>query len=721
MRRRTVRVLGLVLVLLVWLVVAAWGGVAQGELSQVQENDDAAFLPESAESTRAAHLAEEFTGEQTLPALVVVRPEDGGKLDRSELEILDRLASTASQLELPNGRRLSDVARAPVVAVPAPDGAAALLTVALDGAQVDEVVGPEDEQLGAVVVDELRALTDEELSGTGLQAWVTGPAGFVADLGSAFGSIDTVLLAVALSVVLVILLLVYRSPLLPFTVLLTSVLGLCAAALVVKNLAERDVLLLNGQSQGILSILVVGAATDYSLLLIARYREELESGADPTSAMRAAWRASLEPILASAGTVVAGLLCLLLSDLRSNSGLGPVAAIGICCAVLSALTLLPALLLAAGRRSTVLFWPRVPGRAGNRRNDSRLWPKVADAVGARPRRVWVTTAVVLLGAAAFAPTFQAEGTSESDIFLNDVESVAGETVLAEHFDAGSVQPALVIGDAEKAGELRTAAGDVDGVRSAEVVTAEDGAPLTVDGRVQVEVALAAPAESNEAVESVDGLREAVHAADPQALVGGAAAERLDTIEAGERDLRTIVPLVLAAIAVLLALLLRAIVAPLVVLVANLLSFGATMGLSAVVFHQVLDLPGADPSVPLYGFVFLVALGIDYSIFLMTRVREESFRLGTRPGTRRGLAVTGGVITSAGLVLAATFGALSVVPLLFLLQLAFIVSAGVLIDTLLVRSLLVPGLVLDLGRRVWWPWQRHVPREAAETERLSPRL
>ncbi len=449
----------------------------------------------------------------------------------------------------------------------------------------------------------------------------------------------------------------------------------------------------------------------------------------------------MEPVAASAGTVIVGLLCLLLSDLGSNASLGPVAAIGIVASVAAALTFLPAMLLVAGRRSRFVFWPRrpvfeaaPPGRHRAGRADSKeeqtghgLWDRVARWVTGHARPVWVLTTVALLALAAFVPTLQAEGTGESEVFLGEVESVAGEEVLAEHFDEGQVQPTVVITSEERAADVVSAAEGVEGVQGASVLTeaaaqgqAAGGAapgsgeggqePLVIDGHVQVQVITEAASESQEAVGTVAEIREAVHEADAESLVGGAAAQRLDTQETASTDLRTIIPVVLLAIFVMLVLLLRAIVAPLVLLAANVLSFGATMGLSAIVFNHVLDSPGADPTVPLYGFVFLVALGIDYSIFLMTRVREESLQVGTRPGVRRGLAVTGGVITSAGLVLAATFSALAVVPLLFLAQLAFIVAAGVLIDTFVVRSLLVPGVITDIGRVAWWPCRTRIPQD-----------
>jgi RND superfamily putative drug exporter len=730
-RRGFLRGLAVLGVLLVWLTLAGVGGQSIGQLSEVQENDAAAFLPRSAESTRAAELADGFSDQEVLPAIVVV--EGDGTLTPEQLAAVEEFAGAVPALEIGEGRTIDDVLLAPVVPVPSEDGEAVLLALSLDGEAVQETVG--EERVLNEVVTVLRAAT-ADLDAAGLEAWVTGPAGAVADLVEAFGGIDGILLLVALAVVFVILVLVYRSPSLPFTVLFTSVFALAAAGLVVYQLAAAGVLVLNGQSQGILFILVVGAATDYSLLIVARYREELGRVTSPYTAMRRALRASIEPIAASAGTVIAGLLTLLLSDLTSNSSLGPVAAIGIAAAFVAALTLLPALLLVGGQRfARLIFWPRVPRPTAGTDDQhvetlaevearNGVWGRVSRLIGRRPRLVWVTTAVVLLAATAFVPQLRATGTSETDVFLTQVESVAGQAVVAEHFPAGQVQPVTVFAPEADLEAVLEAVHGTDGVDSAAPVAeasgppgappAPDAAPRVVDGVVQIQAVTTAGSETQEAVEVVADIRTAVGEVSADTVVGGAAAQRLDTQETSIRDLQVIVPTVLVVILVVLIGLLRSVVAPVLLLGANLLSLGATLGIAAVFFNDVFGFPGADPVVPLYAFVFLVALGIDYSIFLMTRVREESLRHGTREGTRRGLAVTGGVITSAGVVLAATFGALAVLPLLFLVQLAFLVALGVLIDTLVVRSLLVPGLIHDIGRASWWPWQRRVPADDTPT-------
>ncbi len=731
---------GLVIVAVIglWMAIGALGGQAQGRLSSVQSNDPAAFLPASAESTRAAEVARDFTDAETLPALVVATAEDGGPLTADDLAALQAYVAAVPDAPLAGTSgdepaTIADVSVADPVLVPSEDGEAALVVVSLDASVASDRIGDDEDRVSELAVSALRDLAaadpaDGGLAGTGLTALVTGPAGFVADLVTAFGGIDTLLLLVALGAVLVILAVVYRSPVLPFLVIGTAVFALTLAGLVVYHLAAGGHLVLNGQSQGILSILVVGASVDYALLVVARYREELRTVRSTTTALRRAVRASVEPVAASAGTVIAGLLCLLLSDLASNASLGPVAAIGIGAAFLAALTLLPALLLVAGQRSRALFWPRMPRYEGTHAaHDERvvapasddavsveghgLWSRVASFVGRHDRRVWVVTALVLAVCAAFVPTLDARGTGDSEVFLTDVDSVAGEEVLTAHFEGVSAQPATVVAPEADLDAVLAAAEATDGVAAASAVTdapagapgaPAQGDPLVVDGRVRVDVTTQAPSDSQEAVETVAALRDAVHEVSPDALVGGAAAERLDTQLAGQRDLRVIVPVVLGVILLILVLLLRSVLAPVLLMLANVLSFGAALGVSSLVFDHVLGFPGADPAVPLYAFCFLVALGVDYSIFLMTRVREESLRVGTRQGVLRGLAVTGSVITSAGVVLATTFAALGIIPLLFLAQVAFVVAFGVLLDTLVVRSLLVPALVHDVGRRVWWP-------------------
>jgi RND superfamily putative drug exporter len=502
----------------------------------------------------------------------------------------------------------------------------------------------------------------------------------------------------------VILLLVYRSVLLPLVIILSAVFALALSCAIVYALADRDVVRVDGQVQGILSILVIGAATDYALLLTARFREELARHPDRFGAVRAALRDSWGAVVASAATVALGLLALLLSDLTNNRALGPVGAIGIVCSVLSTLTFLPAVLVLLGR---VAYWPAKPVRTGDPEAAHRLWHRVAALVDRAPRRIWAVSLAALLACAAFAPTLSSKGVPLDEIFVNDTPSVAAQQTLAEHFPGGSGNPAVVIAEADRLDPVLRAARDTRGVASAAAVTDSGrpgaGAPLVVDGRVRIDATPEAPADSDAAKSTVVRLRAAVHeVSGADALVGGYTAQQYDTQETAAEDRTLIVPVVLAIILVILVLLLRSLLMPLLLVATVGLNFLATLGVSALVFTHVFGFSGTDASVPLYGFVFLVALGVDYNIFLMSRVREEALRHGVREGILRGLTATGGVITSAGVVLAATFAALGVIPLAFLLQIAFIVAFGVLLDTLVVRSLLVPALARDIGAVAWWP-------------------
>lgn len=681
-----VRVL-LLAVVVVWLAVGGVTGRLAGELSSVQTNDETTFLPSSAESTRVAELERRFGTSTRVPAVVLLARGTG--VTAADRHFAQQVA-----------RRAGDAV--PVIA--SRDGKALELIVPLGG----------DQSRVAGRVQALRTGLDAERP-AGLAAHVTGPAGFTADLAASFAGIDGTLLLVALAVVLLILLVVYRSPVLPVVVLVSALFALSVASGAVYLLASHDVLALNGQSQGILSILVVGAATDYALLLTARFREELREHRRSTEAMRTALRQSVVPVAASGLTVILSLLCLLASRLNSTRSLGPVAAIGIAGALLASLTFLPAVLTLLGRSA---FWPVRPGHGSPHLEGSGLWARVARLVGSRPRPLWVGTTLVLVVLAAFLPALRAHGTSQAEVFLQREDSVAGQRLADRHFPGGSGSPAVVIGPAAEAERIVAAARQVRGVADVRPVGAQGTATVraggaeVVDGSVEVQVVLDDPPDSDAALATVQRLRHAVHRAVPGTLVGGPTAASLDTRTTAEHDRLVVIPLILLVVMVLLGLLLRSVVAALVLLATVVLSFAATLGVSALVFNHVLDLPGADPSVPLYGFVFLVALGVDYNIFLMTRAREESLRTGTRDGVLRALRVTGGVITSAGVVLAATFSALSVIPLLFLAQIAFIVAFGVLLDTLVVRSLLVPAVSLDLGDRLWWPDPRR-PRSTVQ--------
>ncbi|WP_411284396.1 MMPL family transporter [Lapillicoccus sp.] len=720
-RQRTVRLAALGVVL-AWLAVAGVGGPLIGRLSEVQQNNNAGFLPKSAESTAVNTFTEKATATRALPYLVVIERPSG--LQPADAAAVQSWVAGIPRLPLPADptRTLGEfLVSPPLGGLPSEDKQAVLVPVQLVGSRASETIA--GTSVLFEVAQALRASGEASLGSTGLSVHVTGPGGFFADFVTAFGGIDGILLLVALGVVFVILLVVYRSPFLPFAVLVTSVFGLSTAALFVFPLAKNGAIALSGQSQGILLILVVGAATDYALLLVARYREELHDRQTPWQAMKVAWRAAVEPIAASAATVIIGLLCLRLSELGSTRGLGPVGAFGILGAFVAALTFLPGVLLLAGRR---IFWPRIPRvdhvHAEDALGRSGVWGRVAGLVGTHPRRTWVLTFAALAVCAAFVPTYAAKGVTQSDLFLTRVDSVTGQEVLARHFPAGSGSPVQIVTPVAEVDRVVALVGTVAGVRDPFVGEAPGQPPKVVDGSVRVQATLVAPADSVEAEGTVETLRTTLDQVGTDVLVGGSTAVNLDVREASQRDLRVIIPTILAVIFVVLALLLRSLVAPVLLVAANVLSFAATIGVASLVFNHVFDFPGSDPATPLYGFVFLVALGIDYSIFLMTRVREETRARGTRPGILVGLAVTGGVITSAGIVLASTFSALAVLPILFLVQIAFIVAFGVLLDTIVVRSLLVPALAHDLGDLVWWPsrlWRHPTTSEPEATTSSRP--
>lgn len=742
-----------------WFVVAGIGGPYFGRVDEVSDVDLSAFLPKSAEATKVNEEVKKFRSEATIPAIVVFAPRDG-MVDDNEKSAIDEKVSKLNDVEGVVGE-----VSPPIVAE---DKQAALVVIQTDTKlKISEVLSGIRKQLDEPKLD-------------GIDYKITGPAGFAADLTKAFAGIDGVLLITALSVVFVILVIVYRSVLLPVIVLLTSMFALTASIFVIWNLANADVIQLNGQVQGILFILVIGAATDYSLLYIARYREELYRLESKWDATHASLHGSLEPIIASGSTVIVGLLCLLLSDLASNKALGPVGAIGIAMAMLSSLTFLPVILYALGRAS---FWPARPraNAAARKQHEVKLtngfWHGVGEFVSRRPRPIWIITSVLLLAASSGYFWLKADGVEQSKLIIGTSEARDGQAILSKHFPSGSGSPVLIVGSAlghERLAEQIETDKGIDGVsvtadnspsgvkplgRQAATIRADiraevqkkydedlakldqqetdlttqygpyaaaaimenvranlptvdsivdtaypfkDAAAKVIDGEVLLQATLKDAPDSQAAKDTVKRLRGLVRSTDSAALVGGPTAVQYDTNVASIHDRQLIIPIVLVAITIILMLLLRSILAPVLLLLTTVFSFGASLGVAAWLFNDVFKFPGADPSVILYGFVFLVALGIDYNIFLMTRVREEALRHGTQAGVISGLVVTGGVITSAGVVLAATFAALGVIPILFLFQLAFIVAFGVLLDTIVVRSLLVPALIKDFGSVVWWP-------------------
>jgi putative drug exporter of the RND superfamily len=674
-------------VLALWIAVVAVAGPLAGKLNGAQENDASAWLPKNAESTRVIELAKRFTPSDTVPAVVVY--ELPGPVTRADQ------ARAAADAERFAG--LDHVGGKVVGPIPASDGRAL------------EVVVPVEMGSGgwndiAPVVEEVRSIAR---SGGG-SVHVTGPAGYATDFADVFSGFDATLLYITAAIVIVILLLTYRSPTLWLLPLTCVFVALTAAQAVIYLLARDAGLTVNGQSAFILTVLVFGAGTDYALLLTARYREELRRHADRHEAMVVALGRAAPAIIASAATVVLSLLTLLVAELSSTKSLGPVMAVGIAVGLFAMITLLPALLVIVGRW---VFWPRRPELGSAEPTQRGLWARIGQRVARRPRLVWIVTAVVL-GALTLGVTgLDANGLQSKDSFRTEPDAVTGEQVLARHFPAGAGNPVQIIGNASAAPQLQAAVSATPGVTQ---VTR----PVVKDGLAYVEGTLTSAPDSQAGYDTVDRLRDSVHAIPgADAKVGGGSAVNLDIQRASRHDTNLVVPLVLVVVLIILGVLLRAVVAPLLLVATVVLSFAAALGVSALVFDHVFGFAGADPSFPLWTFVFLVALGTDYNIFLMTRVHEEAKQHGTRRGALIGLAATGGVITSAGVVLAGTFAALGTLPLVFVTELGFAVAFGVLLDTFVVRSVLVTALNLDVGRHIWWP-SRLARRRDVELEEVE---
>ena len=789
-------------VFLIWLLGIFIAGAANlpGKFTDAEKNESTSFLPGDAQSTKALAATEELQGAELAPAVILYRRASGlTQADRQKIvEDVGRLtdkrfpavvadgetaASGGASRALPEAGNLPEGCAGPTDEIPgqpsdyapfvgpvcSPDGKAAIVTAYLKGdGESESILDP---------IQEWRDIASDP--GGGLEVKLTGGAGYAADAIEVFESINGTLLLAALSLVIFLLIVIYRSPVFLFIPLAAVIFAEMLARSVGYGLSELGVTI-NGQSSSIMSVLVLGAGTDYALLIVSRYREELHHTEDRHEAMAAAMASAGPAVFASAATVVAALLCLSIAKLNGTSGLGPIGAMGVACAGISMLTLLPALLTIFGRRA---FWPFVPhtpawtrpegaaesgiGRrivdgsrfgallpvlAGTfafmlllplvllnwlatgvlavvslgrvrlpnfifawfdrtffapyevRRTQHEhvadathgFWKRVGDRVAARTSRVLAGSIAVLLVMCAGLAFFSTDLTT-NDSYTTEVESVEGQDLLARSFPAGAGAPTDVIvppgGDVQA---VSRALEQTDGVEAVSPPVAEG------DPGVLVQATLDPPPYSTEAFDLIEPIRDAAANAAPGTIVGGASAVEFDVRDAAAWDSIVIPPIVLVVVFVILVLLLRAVVAPLILIGTVILSFTAALGVGYLVFDLVFGFPGSDPSLPLFAFVFLVALGVDYNIFLMARAREETLKHGTREGMLRALAVTGGVITSAGIVLAGTFSVLAVLPLVFLTEIGFVVAFGVLLDTFLVRSVLVPALVLNTGDGVWWP-------------------
>ena len=792
----------------IWLVAMfiAFGTNLPGKFTDAEDNESTSFLPGDAESTKVLTAAEELQGGELASAVIVYRRSDGltpgdfAKIGDDARRLTERrfpavvadgatAASGGAQEEGGGGAQAPPAGReadgcagptTPIGGQPSdyspfvgpicsPDGRAAIVSAYIRGdGESDSILDP---------MEFWRDTVSDP--GGALEVKITGAAGYAADAIEVFEGINGTLLLAAVSLVIFLLIVIYRSPIFFFIPLAAVVFAEILARSVGYGITELGVTV-NGQSSSITSVLVLGAGTDYALLIVARYREELHRTEDRHEAMRAAMTQAGPAVFASAATVIAALLCLSIAKVNGTSGMGPFGAMGIACAALSMLTLLPAMLTIFGRRA---FWPFVPhtsewtvpegaardgigqrivdgSRGGalapvlaatlvfivllpfvainglvtlvvalltlgrvrvpnpifawfnrtffvpyevRRAQHERavdethgVWARVGRRVAARPVRVLAGSAAVLLVMCAGLAFFSTDLTT-NDGYRTSVESVEGQELLALSFPAGASAPADVIvppdGDVQA---VATALEQTNGIESVSPPVTEG------DQGTLVQATLDPPPYSTEAFDLIEPIRDVADGAAPGTIVGGASAVEFDVREAAAWDSTVIPPIVLVVVFAILVLLLRAVVAPLILIGTVILSFVAALGVGYLVFDVLFGFPGSDPGLPLFAFVFLVALGVDYNIFLMARAREETFKHGTREGMLRALAVTGGVITSAGIVLAGTFSVLAVLPLVFLTEIGFVVAFGVLLDTFLVRSVLVPAIVLKVGPKVWWP-------------------
>jgi len=679
-------------------------GSFAGKLIDVQNNETQSWLPESAESTKAFDKLKAFQDEYDVGTTVVYYRAAG--LTKADFDAIEEQAAEIEAIDPEAITNVLTPARAATADAPAQfvsaDGQVAKIEFTVNyGDKLWEELPDLKEK-----VDDITSLPD------GGKVYLAGAGGQNADAATIFSSFDGKLLGVTLLAVILILLVSYRSPLLWLLPIISAVVSLASAMGLLYFLAKNTSLTVNGQTQFIMTVLVIGAGTDYALLLIARYREELRRHEDRHEAMAFALHRAAPAILASAATVAVGLLCLMFADLNSTAGMGPANAVAIVVTVLVMVTLLPALLVIFGRW---MFWPFVPHFGSEEPTASGLWAKVGNTISGRPRIVWIGTAAALVVLCFGFLRLDTGGIPSDEQYTTDQDSVTGQGVLVDHglFDAST--PIQVVANADKAEDVVAAMTGIDGIGEPVLAGTEGGTSLIV-------AELKSDPYSDAAFDSVEDVRDKVHAIDgADAMTTGLSAVTLDIMDASDRDNKVIIPIVLLAVLLILFGLLRAVVSPLLLIGTVILSFGAALGLSGLVFDFIYGHEHTDPGFPLWAFVFLVALGIDYNIFLMTRVREETANHGTRKGSLIALSSTGGVITSAGLVLAATFAMLATMPLTFTLQLGTTIALGVLLDTMIVRSVLVTALNLDLGGKIWWPSKldgsdESLPEPGTEPER-----
>jgi RND superfamily putative drug exporter len=683
-----------------WLVIGLWVALAavmvplSGKLSSVTTDKAVDALPASAESTKVAVLEESLPGAED-NTFVFVYHRAGG-LTYADRATVERHYNTLAKRYPPKTATSGEEDDDGPPIRPSTNGKAMMFTLDLS-----TTYGPPEELVGP-----LRDAAKDRPAGLELE--VTGPAAIDGDMDAVFDGIDEQVFLTTVIVVTLLLILTYRSPVLWLIPLVAVGAAALTSMATVYLLVKGFGIVVDNQNSALLTILVFGVGTDYALLLIARYRETLHHHENVRVAMVHALRGAAPAIIASAATVVAGLLCLLAADLNSISGLGPIGAAGILCALVAMLTLFPAVLVVLGRR---IFWPAIPRFSTAVQAKPGLWGRLGAAIN---RRRWVATlsSLGVLGVLAIGLTGNTGALREQDQFLSPPESVTGFTVLRQNFPELGGQPMTIYTRPAHQQQI------LDVVkRTPGVAQAEPG--QTVGGWTDISVFPTDAPDTPAEYDTIKRVRTAVHAVNgAEAIVGGPSAENLDTEVTTSRDEKLVIPLVLAVVLIVLGLLLRAFVAPLILMATVVVSFAAAFGGSVFVFDTILGFKGIDYSVPLLAFLFLVALGVDYNIFLVSRAREEAVRLGTREGMLKALSATGGVITSAGVVLAATFAVLVSLPLVMLIEVGFLVAFGVLLDALLVRSVLVPALTLLIGRRMWWPSRLSRPSAAPPSGRHS---
>ncbi len=664
-----------------WVAVLALVGPFAGKTSDVQQDRAVDYLPVSADSTQVAKIQDQLPGGEATE-LVLVYHRDGG------LTAADKATAQSQVEEIAAAHKLTHTPEP----VTAKSGDTLFYPVASNEPGTDE-------KLRDAFVASVREVAD---GSGGLSVDVGGSGAYAADASEVFNSLDGPLLYTTVAVVAILLILIYRSPFLWLVPLIVAGVADALSLAVTYGLHNAFDITVSGQSTGIMTVLVFGAGTDYALLLIARYREELRVKERPLDAMASALRGCGPAILASSGTVAVGMLCLLAADLNSSRGMGPTAAVGVLCALVAMTTLLPALLVLFGRR---VFWPLIPAFGSQPKQRRSLFGAMGTSVRRRPLAVLATSALVL-GALALGAFNLSGSVKQEDSFTKTPEAVRAMTTLADAFPERSSQPITVLAPTGEAAQVLAEAKGVEGVAAVE--QGRSNAEWT-----ELAVTAVAPPQSAGETATIEELRSTLDSS----LVGGVSAQQLDLTETSARDTGVVVPIVLISVLLILIVLLRSLVAPLLLIAAVVAVWGAALGIGGLVFEPVFGFEGSDPGLALLSFVFLVALGVDYGIFLMHRMREEVLKgQDTQTAALTALRTTGAVIASAGLVLAATFGVLMNMPLVQLVEMGFVIAVGVLLDTFLVRTYLVTSASMALGRKVWWPGPLSKRPEPALPER-----